>query len=175
MEAVFKKASFLKALIETASSGDFLEVTFTFRPNGLVIQTIDTCRMSFLSAVLQAEHFQTFSCVDDVHIHFQTTALRKVTKMLNTSDAVSMSCNKDNSVAILQKGADQTIDIELITLLRATEELNLQEKKVDVQFELESKVFQKLCQELPEDCVITIQGVDSRVAFVWKSGEDLTK
>ena len=161
------QGSAIKSVFETLK--DLLnDVNFVFDSRGLVVATLDTAHVTFVSLRLSAENFEKYECPQRFVAGLNISNTFKILKILGNSDTLSMS-SEENQLRITvqneQKKSKTVFDLKLMDINE--ESYDMGDLSFDVQTYVNSAVLQRTVRDMSNyatDLTVTRTGKILRLA-----------
>lgn len=145
------QASAIKASFEVLK--DILnDVNIFFRPEGVVVTTLDSARSSLIDLRLQKENFEEYECEEEMIAGVNISNVFKILKSVGSSDVLSMRIDKESReimhVEIISDAKKQTSSFELKLLDINDNRIEVPDIKMTTVTTMPSVDFQRLCRDM---------------------------
>lgn len=128
------------------------DVNIIFDKDGMKIMTVDGSHVALVHLKLDASNFETYECVEPIHVGINMTNLHKLLKMAGNQDTITFTIEKDKPAElkiIIDNNEKKTITTFYLKLMDVDiEELNMPDIDFDSVITLPSAYFQRLCKDM---------------------------
>ena len=149
MKFVSIQASAFKAVFEVLK--DIInDVNLVFRPEGLMVVTLDTARVTLVHLVMPAENFEEYHCEGEHTAGLNVSNTYKLLKSVTNTDTLSMSIDDSYLLHIhienAAKKSSTSFDFKLLDI--NDDELSVPEIEMNVLTTIPSVDFQRVTRDM---------------------------